>query len=403
MARRRPKNLKLGAVGVYVVRGPRADRRWYWQASCTVAGKRKTIWSGWATKAEAERAACEARAALPTDLTTVEAKAKQEAEAGLTVAALLERWIEDCYARPYISHRTLKTYREAAVNLTRLIGGYRLTEMSIVETQGYLNARHGEGLRVRTAWKELCFFRTAWRWGTAARLHDEPLHLPAPSSVKMEKVRAPRPTRDEAWATWDALREQAAPEWLVRTYLLGLVTGARTGELYEATVGDFDLEAGTVDIGRDRERGDAGTKTGARVVYLDPAAIATLRPYIEGREPEERFIGDRARSTMSHTSNYLRRAAIAAGAPEHPLYGLRRAATDAYYDAGAKPEEEAAALGHSIEVAQRNYRRIRAEQARAAARKVALGARSVPAATEADEGGEEAEVIPIERGRSRSG
>ncbi|MCP4872998.1 MAG: hypothetical protein GY898_30260 [Proteobacteria bacterium] len=30
MARRKPKNLKLGAVGVYVVRGPREDRRWYW-------------------------------------------------------------------------------------------------------------------------------------------------------------------------------------------------------------------------------------------------------------------------------------------------------------------------------------------------------------------------------------
>ena len=179
MARRKPKNLKLGAVGVYVVRGPREDRRWYWQASCTVASKRKTIWSGWATKAEAERAACEARAALPTDLGTPDAQAKQEAEAGLTVAAVLERWMEDCYARPYISPRTLKAYRDAATNLTRLIGGYRLTEMSIVETQGYLNARHAEGLRVRTAWAELSIFRTAWRWGKAARLHDEPLHLPA--------------------------------------------------------------------------------------------------------------------------------------------------------------------------------------------------------------------------------
>ncbi len=400
MARRKPKNLKLGAVGVYVVRGPREDRRWYWQASCSVAGKRKTIWSGWATKAEAERAACEARAALPTDLGTPDAQAKQEAEAGLTVAAVLERWMEDCYARPYISPRTLKAYRDAATNLTRLIGGYRLTEMSIVETQGYLNARHAEGLRVRTAWAELSIFRTAWRWGKAARLHDEPLHLPAPSSVKMEKVRAPRPTRDEAWATWDALREQGAPEWLVRTYLLGLVTGARTGELYEAKVGDFDLDEGTVQIGRDRERGVAATKTGARVVYLDPAAVATLRPYVEGRAADERFIGDRAQSTMSHTANYLRKAAIAAGAPAHPLYGLRRAATDAYYDAGAKPEEEAAALGHSIEVAQRHYRRIRSEQAREAARKVALGARPTPTTPAPTEG---ADVIPIERGRERSG
>lgn len=400
MARRKPKNLKLGSVGVYVVRGPREDRRWYWQASCSVAGRRKTIWSGWATKDEAEHAACEARAALPTDLTTVEAKAKQEAEAGLTVAAVLERWMEDCYGRPYIAHRTLKTYREAATNLTRLIGGYRLTEMSIVETQGYLNARHAEGLRVRTAWAELSIFRTAWRWGKAARLHDEPLHLPAPSSNRMEKVRAPRPTRDEAWATWDALKEQGAPEWLVRTYLLGIVTGGRTGELYEARVGDIDLEAATVSMGRDRERGVEGTKTGARTVYLDPAAVATLRPYVEGRPPDERFIGDRARSTMSHTANYLRKAAIAAGAPEHPLYGLRRAATDAYYNAGAKPEEEAAALGHSIEVAQKKYRRIRAEQARAAAHKVALGARSTPPTPEQDEG---AEVIPIKRSKTRSG
>lgn len=399
MARRRPKNIKLGAVGVYVVRGPREDRRWYWQASCTVAGKRKTIWSGWATKGEAERAACKARAALPTDLTTVEAQAKQEANAGLTVAALLERWIEDCQGRPYIAWRTLKTYNDAATNLTRLIGGYGVVEISILETQGYINARHKEGLRVRTAWAEMSIFRTAWRWGRAAKLHDEPLHLPAQSSIKLEKVRAPRPTREEAWATWDALRAQEAPQWMIRAYLLGIVTGARTGEIHAARVGDIDLDAGEVRIGRDLDE-DERTKTGSRIAYLDPAAIETLRPHIEGREPDERFIGDRAQSTICHAHRYIRAACRAADVPEHALYGLRRSATDAFYDAGAKPEEEAAAMGHSIEVAQRNYRRIRAEQARAAAHKVALGARPTPPTSEPDEG---ADVIPIERGKTRSG
>jgi len=396
MARRKPRNFKIGTVGVYVVRGPRGDQRWYWQATVTVAGKRKTIWSGWATKPEAERAVAEARAALPTDLGTLEAKARHEAAAGLTVAALLERWIGDCRQRPYIAEQTMYTYTGAARNLTRLLGGYRLAEVSIVQTQGYMNARHAEGVRLRTAWRELTFLRIAWRWGTAARLHDEPLHLPAKTSVKMEKVHAPRPTREQAWAVWDQLRTNGAPEWLVRVYLLGIVTGARTGELFAARVGDFDLEAGTIRIGRDRSEGEA-TKTGARVVYLDDAAVEVLRPCVAAREPEERFIGDRARGTMSHAHRYLRTACRELDVPEHPLYGLRRSATDAYYEAGASPEEEAAALGHTVDVAQRHYRRMGEEQARAAARKVALGAR--PGAEEpAPEG--MPNVVPLRPRRS---
>ena len=399
MARRKPRNIRIGAVGVYVIRGPRQDRRCYWQATATVAGQRKTIWSGWATREEAERAGCETRAALPTDLGSAEAGAKHEAEAGLTVAALLERWIEDCSKRPYIAAMTRKNYTAAATNLTRLVGGYRLTEISIVETQGYLNARHAEGVKVRSAWYELGLLRTAWRWGRAARLHEEPLHLPAKTSVKLEKIQAPRPTREQAWATWDELRANSAPKWLVRTYLLGLVTGARTGELHAVRVGDIDLEAGTVRIGRDMEH-EERTKTGSRVIHLDDAGVEVLRPYVEGRADDERFIGPRAKSTISRAHNYLQAACRSVGAPIHALYGLRRSATDAYYEAGATPEEEAAALGHTADTAQKHYRRMGDEQARAAARKVALGARPTPPTPEAGAG---AEVIPIGRGKNRIG
>ena len=70
-----------------------------------------------------------------------------------------------------------------------------------------------------------------------------------------------------------------------------------------------------------------------------------------------------------------------------------------------RPPDEAAALGHSIEVAQQHYRRIRAEQSRAAARKVALGARPTPPTPEPEPSAADTtgNVIPIGRGKAQSG
>ena len=64
---KKPKAFRVGPCGVYVVRGPRDDLRFYFQATRTVLSERITVWSGWATKAEAGRAVAAAVASLPPD------------------------------------------------------------------------------------------------------------------------------------------------------------------------------------------------------------------------------------------------------------------------------------------------------------------------------------------------
>lgn len=54
-------------------------------------------------------------------------------------------------------------------------------------------------------------------------------------------------------------------------------------------------------------------------------------------------------------------------------------------------------MGHSEEIARRKYRQIRAKQSKAAAEKVALGARPTPPTPEPGEG---TEVIPLRRGKT---
>ena len=394
MATRGPRNFKIGTVGVYRLkgRGRREDGRYYWQATARVGGKRKTLWSGWATRHEAERAVAEARAALPADLGVPEAAARQEAAAGLTVAALLDRWLSDCEARPYLAPLSLDRYRLSSDHLHAYIGALRLTEVGEIQTRGYMHHRNAAGVRLRTAWQELCVLRIAWRWGVTARLHTEPLHLPARSSIKLEKVETPRPEAAPAWAVYDALRGGSYPIWMARGYLLCLVTGARPCELWTARVGDFDAERRTVRLGRawtDPER----TKTGEREVALTADAWAELSPWLTDREPEERFVGDVTRSSFrTYGAVCLRRACQEAGVPPHSWIGLRRLTTDTMYDAGA-PDAEAAMVGHSVRVAQERYRRIRPEAVREAATAAGIGRRPLP--PEPEPVG--AEVIPLRR------
>ncbi len=243
--------------------------------------------------------------------------------------------------------------------------------------------------------------RTAWRWGAAARLHTEPLHLPPRSSIRLEKVADRSISREDAWATYDALlADEKAAEWVPRVYLFALLTGARPREIAALQVGDFELGEAYVRVGIDRERGIDGTKTGQRTVFLDAEGVELLRPYVEGREPDERFAGTVAEGTAR--TGYVaavRRAARAAGAPPHTLYSLRTAMTNAFYDAGVPAEVEAAQLGHSVEVAQRKYRKLDKARVAAGVAKVAPGRR--PERRGEDKGNEDSKVVPLRRRGSR--
>ena len=376
---KKPKPVKVDRVTAHAVRGPHQDGsgRWYWQGQASIAGRRTTVWSGWASREVAVVEVTAARASLGADLGAPRTLAGLDAHRGLTVVQLLDIWLQDCEARPLMRASTLEAYSAAAETVTSRLGAYKLREVSIRETQGFINARVlQDAVAKRTAWKDLCTLRTAWNWGRKARLHEEPLHLPGRTSLKLEEVNLDRPDRNQVWAVWDEMKKQRAPRWVRIGYLLGILTGARTSELYAITVGDVSLKDSVIQVPEADSKTGKPMKTGARLVFLDKAGKAALSQYVYGRKRDERLVGDVKWSYFaSRAGHHIKKACRAVDVPEHALYGLRRSATDAYYDAGVDPAVAAAQLGHSVEVAQRHYRRIRERQKAAGAAQVGLGKR----------------------------
>ncbi len=329
-----------------------------------MAGKRTTVWAGWATRAEAEKAISAVRVKLgDLDAASVPPAAARH---GLTVEVLLTRWLDDLHSRPWISPNTKEASTGIVRRLSRKLGHVLVEVLSIEHTTRHMTQRQIEDkVSDRTAHGELCMLRTAWRWGVAARLHKEPLHMPI---LRLSKVTRPRPDVAGAWKVYDALHDGPYPEWALRGFLLGLATGARTGEIFGAVIGDFDLAAGVWHIHRG--------KTGARGVALSAGAVAVLMPEVDGRPAEERFVGDVTRSTFcSAVARHIRRACREVGVQEFTMYGLRRLAVDEYHRSGCPATVAGTQLGYTAEVAARIYRQVRMDEQADVAARARLGTR----------------------------
>ncbi len=360
----KPSTIRVGQVGVYVMRGPREDGRWYWSATApTAEGKRRTVWSGWGTPLEAESAVAKAWGAADA-----EAKSIVRADpTALTVAALLESFAADCATRAYLSATTTTARNAHGKNLVRLLGGYALSKVGHTHTRGYLNARMAEGIADRSAWAELTTLRTAWRWGLGAKLHGEPWPGMPPHRLTPHEPGARPDTVDTAWDVADWIAANCEP-WTAAAYLLAKVTGCRTAEGWHVRVGDIDLDDGTI-------RFPAG-KTGARTVAIDADACAALAQYVAGRKPEERYAGTVTLASY-HTclNRAITRACAALGVARYTAYGLRRQAVDAAYHAGVSPTVAGAQTGQTPEVAQRIYLVVPLADQKDAAEKIGLGRR----------------------------
>jgi integrase len=190
-------------------------------------------------------------------------------------------------------------------------------------------------------------------------------------AVRLPPVHRPRPTVDVAWRIFDDLVGSGAPDFVRRTFALGLLTGARTGELLQVLVGDIDLEGRRVEI--------RSGKTGARSVFLAAEAAPLLLQEIAGRRADERFVGERAPASIAKaTTLAIRLSARKQGFAEFTIYGLRRLAVDEYHRAGCPAPVAGAQLGHSAEVAARIYRQVRWDEQSKVAQVARIGVRPAP-------------------------
>lgn len=368
---KKPSPVVVGRLTAYAVRPPGGtDSRWYWQAKGPrVDGKRPTLWSG--------RGEVDDVARLLAQL-VVEHGARPEAEEvrerraiaqGLSVAGLVARWIDhvEATADKYAAN-TRRNYRGQAVRITEELGGYAVDEVTPALLERYHSMRIGGGASKGTADLTLRVLRTAWNWARRNRLIQAP--WPKPSLRLRDRTTRERPSLDEVRAVLTILRREA-PEWCFRLASIIAKTGMRVSEAWGLEVGDVAImKKGRTVVGgslaiRDRE---GIAKTGARTVYVSPGFADDVASWVSGREREARLIGNVTQSTATMgAATYLRPAAQAIGASWTGWHAFRRAAADAYAEAGVDPVVAAAQLGHTVQVMQTVYRTVRAEQAQAAA------------------------------------
>jgi integrase len=289
--------------------------------------------------------------------------------AGLTVAELIARWWAHVQATPdKYAANTRRNYKGQATRLTKELGGYRLTELRPAMLERYHSMRIAQGARKGTVDLSLRVLRTAWNWGLRNKLHTET--WPKPSIRLRDRSVRERPTMDEV-AQVLAIMRRDAPTWCYRLARVVGHTGMRVSECWGLTVGDvvIDRKGRQIVGGRLQIRdGEGVAKTGARTVFISPALAEEVSGWLHGRTGDERLIGSITQSTATMgAAQYLRPAAQKIGATWTGWHSFRRAAADAYAEAGVDPVVAAEQLGHTVAEMQNTYRSVRAEQAQAAA------------------------------------
>lgn len=369
---KRPKPIPLGKVRIRVHRGPRADGRWYWRADRQAGEGREIVWSGWGTPDEAE-------AATGRELyARGEPRGERKVEQVRTLHDLLDTWAASQRARQDVSEHTKRNAEDAVARLSGTIGGVLVERLDQRDIERHRDQCGDSGATIQ---RDLKYLRQAWRWGR--QLGVVPLRDLPTVRVVVRPVRSRlTPTREIVALLLADVR--AHSEATYRGVVLIAATGARPGEVCptEASTG---LRWGA--FARDLRSVELVGKTGPREVQLHPEVTAELQRW--GRGAPDELVCDRTDETVRRR---LRDAAerLKLGSTVTPT-GLRRYVTDALYDSGAGPDVESAVVGHSPEVAQRNYRRIRAAKQREAVLRAGLGVPTV----------EGAEVIDIEEARKR--
>lgn len=349
---KKPAPIKLDGGATFSVRPDRAPRdgRWYWRDRLP-RPSRKTIWSGWATAAEA---VIEATRALADHA----AERQAEAAKADSVGRLLERWMahQEARAPHLITERTVEVYKNRVERLRDRLEDVPLDVMSTDLLRRFVLDRLNEGGAPRTVDLEQQVLRFAWRWGLDHGL--VPYRTLAPVQVKKDRfVRNHRtPSDAEIQAVLGQLDENTAMviEVLVQT-------GARVGEVCGVDLG-IDPRQGTLRL--------VG-KTGPRTVPLsadlprDLVAYLDARPQLAGPAPLRKD-GTASRRPANEVNKRLADAFDAAGVERFTCRGLRRAMVRRLRPAGVDVKTAAALMGHSEVVMLRLYVEASPDDIRAA-------------------------------------
>lgn len=337
----RPPPQRLGSVSARVIRGPRADGRWYWRAEWTRSvgeGASRSLWSGWATEPEVQVEVARLLAGGQDRPRQVE---EALAWSGLrTVDELLRAYLYHCeHERPDLRQETLSGYRRN-VKAWRTCGSQelliaRLSAAVLDQARARLLQRYAPV----SARMLLIFLGGAWTWARGrGYVPDTELHLP---EVVVPRREQPRLTQDEGIALAEA---QTVP-WRRVAILLMATLGCRRGEVASLTWDRVDLQRGWMVL-----KG----KTGPRRVPLTRRLV------------EELSALPRTGDLVLGVTPLSARRGLQVALAGHGTHALRRGAVDRLARDGVDVGTAAALLGHSPTVMLRTYRRVTEDDLRAA-------------------------------------
>lgn len=356
---KKPPSVVCGPLHARVVRGPRADGRWYWRSERRGAGERETVWTGWATAEE-----------VVPELARVFAEGGPVAPLGpadcRTVRDLLELWLGSQALRADLAERSQRGRVQAATRIAASIGSVEVAKIDRAALNGLHAARLRAGSAPSTIQLDLTLLRIAWVWGREEGIAPD-RDLPR-IRIRVPKIERSAPPPEDIARIAEWLDANRRPRWPGRLVRLLAATGCRIGEVADLRWGAIDLDRGVVAV--------AG-KTGPRRVPIHPEVVAWLRSWRPATaQPEDRVWGREV--VRPYLSVALKAAGENLGLTGLTPHAIRRSAVDQLYRSGVDVGVAAAILGHSPAMALACYRRANGADLKAASLTAGLGRASLP-------------------------
>jgi len=353
----KPAPFSIGKIRIRAVRPPKADdpRRWYWRA---MRGRKETIWTGRATRDEAEAAVLSIAIGLAGG-EDIRRGLDSEAQ---TVADVLAYYLGDCQERVdagQLKETTLKGYKSQRARIRLALGPLLVARLTSREIERWVRGLLSRGAAPLTVRGDIILLRAALAWAASVGLCD-PLDLSWPR-VGADRVREkPTPTREQVFAVW---RELAPWPDEQDAFLFLASTGARQGELNGLLWKDVDLR---------NEQVALTGKTGRRLVPIAGDCLAMLRRRRMASLSDGPVFGSRARG-ITLCQRKLPVACEAAGVPRLTPHAIRRFVSSELIERGTDPRTYEAIMGHTLQVGLRDYAESRAETRRGAVENAGLG------------------------------
>jgi len=246
--------------------------------------------------------------------------------------------------------------------LVRELGDIKLTRLSPLHLQDFIDRRLEQGAGGVTIAADLSFLSAILKWARHSRrlsINDR-MALEARASIKhrgiktrsKERDREPTPAElDRLYAFWRASNSSVPMEDIAR---FALATGMRLNEICSIAIEDIDTAIPAVWI---RNRKDPKEKQGNdQQVPLLPDAWALAQKHMGSRQAGKVF--DYNAGTCS---TYFTRACTAVGIEDLHFHDLRHAATAALFRIGLDIPRVALMTGHKTWAMLARYTKIKPE------------------------------------------